>query len=624
MSIETEQYLRLKNKIYSDLSTKKFSINYWEKLKEIPSEINLLQQLESLSIYKNKSIKKYPSELADLPNLKHISLRFNNLKQIPVVLKELNQLETLVLSNNRFSASTKWEHLSKMEALKVLDLSYSLQNLSMLPEEIGSLESLKELNISGNKLKRLPKSLKKLTQLEKLHCELNDFESFPNVIVELPQLKELQISARSLKGLPKEVLQLQHIGSLKFTAKSTSKTAYIFPFERLLKHIKTYQFSVDLQVFFLAIIRGSLRIQDLTNQQLLTLLNCAIPEYTNQTLEEIDLRIKANRLSTLSFPKPNDRLVIKGKIKGKVSELKGRVAQNSIQTGVKINAATTHVLVGSMPGDIYDKVQEYNIALLTEQSLVQHLNQLEQPYLLASEELTDLENIRQLLHSDQTENVLLALQMLKSGGVPKELLTELFLIYKSTRIQKIKRIIYQIIGQYAPLAFVTVLKSRKPIGPSISEVVRSNNLEYYCKVGALDKKYIAFYLLKKGGYGHLFALFNLATEDKVTYFEQALQDGHLSLSGLELTHLPNDLGAIKGLTHLDISYNKFTAVPPELFGCKELRNLYIRGLYELHKKPDNLWKIPNLEIIYIGYNNKWIGANTTNSIVINGKKVVGR
>lgn len=624
MSIETEQYLRLKNKIYSDLSTKKFSINYWEKLKEIPSEINLLQQLESLSIYRNKSIKKYPAELADLPNLKHISLRFNNLKQIPVVFKELQQLETLVLSNNRFLASTKWEYLSQMKALKVLDLSCSLQNWSILPQEIGNLHSLKELNISGNKLKALPDNFKNLKQLEKLHCELNDFESFPSVIVQLPLLKELQISAKALKELPKEVLQLQHIETLKFTAKSTSKTAYIFPFERLLKHIKTYSFSVDLQLFFLDIIRGSLLIKDLTNQQLLTLLNCAIPEYTNQALEEIDLRIKANKLCTFSFPKANDRLVIKGKIKGKVSELKSRIAQNSIQTGVKINAATTHVLIGSMPGDIYTKLQKYDIALITEQSLVQHLNQLEQPYLLSSEEITDLENIRQLLHSNQTENILLALEMLKSGGVPPELLTELFLIYKLIRVQKIKRVIYQIVGQYAPLSFATALKSRKPIGPSISETVRANNLEFYCKNEILDKKYIAFYLLKKGGYGQLFALFNLSIEDKITYFEQILEDGHLSLSGLELTELPDDLGMIKGLTHLDISYNKFTKVPPQLFNCRELKNLYIRGLYEIHKNPDDLWKIPNLEKIYVGYNNRWIDANNISSALINGKTIIGR
>ncbi|BDS13302.1 leucine-rich repeat domain-containing protein [Aureispira anguillae] len=624
MSIETEQYLRLKNKIYSDLKAKTFSINYWEKLKEIPQEIRLLQELEHLNIYRNKSIKKYPKELAELPKLRHISLRFNNLKQLPIVLGKLDKLETLILSNNRFLASTKWETLADMKALQVLDLSYALQNLSALPNVIGKIRNLKELNIAGNKLKHLPIELKQLSSLEKFYCEVNDFEEFPQIVTQLPNLKELQIPAKALQHLPEEALDLQHIPQLKFTAKSNKKTPYIFPFERLLKSIRVHQFSRTLQVFFLNIIRGSVLITELSNQELITLLNCAIPEYINQALTEIDLRIQKNLFGPFRWPTVNDKIIIKGKTKGKVSELKKRLAQNSIQTGVKINALTTHVLIGSMPGEIYSTLEEQNVIIITEQSLVAHLNQLEKPYLLSTVEDINLENIRQLLHSEQTENILLALEMLKGGGFPMELLTELFLIYKFNRVQKIKRIIYQIVGQYAPLDFVTALKSRKPIGSSLSEMTRCHNLEYYCKAGQLDKKYIAFYLLKKGKYGHLFALFNLSTEDKKIYFNQALQEGHLSLSGLNLTVLPDDLGQIPGLVHLDISYNKFTTVPPQLFDCKELQSLHIRGLYDIHKQPQDLWEIPALNTIYVGYNNKWIGYTNSNSVMINGKKIIGR
>lgn len=624
MSIEIEQYLRLKNKIYSDLNTKTFSINYWEKLKEIPQEIRLLQELEQLYIYRNKSIKTYPQELAELPKLRYISLRFNNLKQLPIVLAKLKKLETLILANNRFLASTKWEYLTKMKALKVLDLSYALQNLSTLPKVIGEISSLKELNISGNKLKYLPVELKKLSSLEKLYCEINDFEEFPKIITQLPKLKELQIPAKALQDLPEDVLDLQYIKNIKFTAKSQKNTPYIFPFERLLKSIKTHQFNRELQVFFLNIIRGSISPQELSNQQLITLLNCAIPEYINQALTEIDQRIKNNQFGTYRLPTANDRVIIKGKIKGKVSDLKKRLLQNSIQTGVKITPSTTHVLLGSMPGDIYETLLEKEVVIMTEQSLVAYLNQLEQPYLLSPTEDTSLENIRQFLHSDQPENILLALEMIKGGGFPLELLTELFLIYKFSRIQKVKRVIYQIVGQYAPLNFVTALKSRKPIGPSLSEMTRCNNLEYYCEIGDLNKKYIAFYLLSKGKYGHLFALFNLNTEDKQEYFTQALQDGHLSLSGLNLTVLPDDLGKIPGLVHLDISYNKFTTVPPQLFHCKELQSLHIRGLYDIHRHPNDLWKIPSLNTIYVGYNNKWIGYTNSNSVVIEGKKIIGR
>lgn len=624
MSIETEQYLRLKNKIYSDLNTKTFSINSWDKLVEIPHEICLLQQLEHLSVYKNRSIKHYPKELADLPKLRHISLRFNNLKQLPPVLGQLQQLETLNLSNNRFLASIQWTLLAQMTALKTLDLSYSLQNLSILPKAISTITSLRELNISGNKLKQLPNEFHQLQSLEILHCEMNDFSSFPTVITQLSNLKELRISAKSLEGLPDTVLELQRIPNLTFTGKSNQKTPYIYRFERLLKNIKSHNFSLDYQRFLLHIIRGSIHIQNLNNQELLSLLNCGISEYMHQALTELDQRILNQQFGSLSYPRQGDRIVIKGKIKGKVSDLKNRLQQNGVQTGSKINGQTTHILIGSQPGAvIHNLPPEYIV--ITEQLLVAHLNQVNQPYLLASPDEDNLEHIRQLLHSDQTENILLGLEILKGGGFPLELLTELFLVYKFSRAQKIKRTIHQIVGQYAPLNFVSALKSRKSISQLLSEMTRRQNLEYYCELGNLDKKYIAFYLLNKGNFGHLFALFNLSTEDKKEYFARALQNGHLSLSGLKLTELPDDLGVIPGLTHLDISYNKFTRVPPQLFACKELQFLYIRGLYEIHARPHDLWNIPALHKVYIGYNNKWeLPTPAKNEFLIKGKTIICR
>ena len=155
-------------------------------------------------------------------------------------------------------------------------------------------------------------------------------------------------------------------------------------------------------------------------------------------------------------------------------------------------------------------------------------------------------------------------------------------------------------------------------------MTRCHNLEFYCRMGNLDRRYIAFYLLKRRRYGQLFALFNLKTADKRAYFSKIIQNGHLSLASLELSSLPEDFGSLPHLTHLDLSYNKFTEVPPQLFKCMELKSLYIRGLYELHKAPSALWNIPNLETIYVGYNNKWIGNTAAKSIMIDGKHVIGR
>lgn len=623
MSIEREQYLRLINKIYSNLSAKTFSINYWEKLRAIPREISLLHQLEQLSIYKNKSIKIYPPELADLPNLRHLSLRYNYLKRLPSIIGQLQHLETLNLSNNRFLASSKWEALEQLAQLKSLNLNYALQNFKTLPAALGNLQGLVELHLTGNQLRYLPNSMSQLQQLERLYCDANDFDYFPTVITALPRLKYLQISARALHDLPYDILSLQHIEEVKFMAKSQKNTPYIFAFERLLKTIRMHNIPAAQQRFYLEIIRGDHHISDLDQNALLQLLNSNIPTYINQALNELETRLCQGPLAAQRLPKTGDKLIVRGKLNGKISELKHRLQEQGIQTGVKLTNQTTHILVGSMPGDL-QPVLEQGLLLLTEQQLIAHLNQVQKPYLLDTNRAEGVEQVRALLHSEQLENILLGLQFIKSGGFPQELLTELFLIYKFNKNQKIKRCIYEIVGQYAPLDFVTALKSRKSIGSSVSELTRCHNLEYYCQMGNLDRRYIAFYLLQKGRYGHLFALFNLQTTDKQAYFSKVIDRGHLSLASLELAHLPDDFGSLPNLTHLDISYNKFVEVPTPLFDCPHLKVLYIRGLYELHKAPQALWNIPHLETIYVGYNNRWLGNTPAKSLVIDGKHIIGR
>lgn len=605
MSIETEQYLRLKNKICSDLNVTSFSINFWEKLQKIPAEICLLQNLEELTIFKNNSIRVYPDELADLPYLKHVSLRFNKLKQLPKVLGKLKTLETLNLSNNRFLKQSQWQLLTQLPNLVHLDLSYSLQNLQTLPEKITAIRSLKSLYLTGNRLETLPDSFTQLDQLEVLHCDMNNFKEFPEVLTRLPKLHTLRLPAAALNDLPDAILDLQHIPELILTAKSSQENPKIYAFERLLKNIPQQQFSPKQQHLFLGLIRGNIKVQALTNKQLFEVLNSGLPEYINQALTEVAQRIRQQELGAGQALQPHDKLIIKGKTKGKISELKKRLRRHNISSGTKLKSNTTHVLLGNMPGELSGILKRPDLSLLTEQLLVTRLNQLQRPYLLESSNENHIERVRQLLNSSDEVSILLALELLQGGGFPLSLLTQLFLVYKLSRHTKIKRTIRQIVGQYAPLNFMDALQSRKAIGKTLSEVRRRRNLEYYCEVGQLDKSYLAFYLLERGYSTALFALFNLDTADKQRYFLHIAPDGHLSLAGWELNELPNDFHALEHITHLDISYNKFTEVPEQLFQCKHLKVLYIRGLYHLHQNPAALWKIPHLEQVYIGYNNRW-------------------
>ena len=110
-------------------------------------------------------IKEYPQELADLPELRIISLQYNDLKQIPLILGAVAKLDTLILSYNCFNSTTKWDILPKMKSLEHLELDYSLQNLSEIPSEITEIKTLKSLNLAGNKLPYLRKFENQLTNL---------------------------------------------------------------------------------------------------------------------------------------------------------------------------------------------------------------------------------------------------------------------------------------------------------------------------------------------------------------------------------------------------------------------------------------------------------------------------
>ena len=63
-----------------------------------------------------------------------------------------------------------------------------------IPQSIGSLKSLKYLNLSSNKLQNIPESISSLTSLERLDLSHNKIREIPEFINSLTSLKWLDIS----------------------------------------------------------------------------------------------------------------------------------------------------------------------------------------------------------------------------------------------------------------------------------------------------------------------------------------------------------------------------------------------------------------------------------------------
>jgi len=181
-------------------------------LKEIPNELSLLANLESLFLNEN-NIKKIEN-LKRLVKLETLDLSFNQLKEIKNLetlvnlrtlklagntianfqhLEQLIALEYLYFEDNNF---TKIEHLSQLVQLKMLSLS-SCQ--IQVIENLDKLVNLEILLLDGNEIKVI-ENLEHLTKMKILHLESNSIKKINN-LNQLDQLTHLDLSNNQIEEI---------------------------------------------------------------------------------------------------------------------------------------------------------------------------------------------------------------------------------------------------------------------------------------------------------------------------------------------------------------------------------------------------------------------------------------
>ncbi|XP_016055465.1 PREDICTED: leucine-rich repeat and calponin homology domain-containing protein 3 isoform X9 [Miniopterus natalensis] len=168
------------------------------RLSEIPIEACHFVSLENLNLYQN-CIRYIPEAILNLQALTFLNISRNQLSTLPVHLCNL-PLKVLIASNNKLVSLP--EEIGHLRHLTELDVSCN--EIQTIPSQIGNLEALRDLNIRRNHLVRLPEELAELP-LIRLDFSCNKITTIPVCYRNLRHLQMIALDNNPLQSPPAQI-----------------------------------------------------------------------------------------------------------------------------------------------------------------------------------------------------------------------------------------------------------------------------------------------------------------------------------------------------------------------------------------------------------------------------------
>ncbi|XP_039307950.1 leucine-rich repeat and calponin homology domain-containing protein isoform X4 [Solenopsis invicta] len=180
----------LQDTVIADLSKNRFS--------ELPEEVTEFPFLEKLHLYHN-AIRIIPETVVMLQSLNYLDLSRNQLTSLPREICRL-PLQTLLVAHNRLASLP--DELGRMTALAELDAGCN--EITSLPARMGDLARLRSLDLRSNLLVHLPIELTYL-RLVKLDISGNRISVLPNEMRKMKSLVDFRLSDNPLTSPPASV-----------------------------------------------------------------------------------------------------------------------------------------------------------------------------------------------------------------------------------------------------------------------------------------------------------------------------------------------------------------------------------------------------------------------------------
>ncbi|CAH2234047.1 leucine-rich repeat-containing protein 58 [Pararge aegeria] len=204
------------------------------EMESIIEEKGCAAKYEIILLYSNQ-IEALPNSMNRFINLKILDISNNRLTSLPDVLKNCpltsliakhnyltneslpkcfhtskNTLRELNLSGNKLNLFP--EQVLQLTSLKYLYLGGN--NIVTIPNDIWKLNSLQILSLGGNQITEVPDSVGGLVSLQALVLSNNQIEQLPASIANLKQLRSLLIHQNRLKTLPTQIIKLKCLTEL--------------------------------------------------------------------------------------------------------------------------------------------------------------------------------------------------------------------------------------------------------------------------------------------------------------------------------------------------------------------------------------------------------------------------
>ena len=382
----------------------------------LPASLVQLPNLESLEL-KNTGLEALPHFLGDLPKLRFITLMGNRRLKDFTGLRACTQLRQLDIWSMPLQP-TIWASIRPLSALQRLTCRYT--ELETLPSTITQLQQLNTLDLNTNQLSVLPDFLQDLTALSDIRFAENQLQAFPTFLKNMPQLRRIEWLDNPFGNLDKALLDFDFEVINPYTTKALKA-----PFRQLLTKVKACIWTaLQLHLFF-ALRKNTDWPPTASRADFL-----ALAQFDDKSFQRLIPEKLLQHEQALHAPTPlttGSELVIIGRPNFKKTAIKKALKEQGIAYQNQIGPNTTHLLIGT---GIKDWSQLANTAhtLLSPQVFQTYMNTWTKPYLL--EDATSTQHLSMLLTSQETDQQALGIELLKGGGVPKELLTELFIVYK--------------------------------------------------------------------------------------------------------------------------------------------------------------------------------------------------